>query len=379
MKWPNDIKNLSFLFLLAACNGGGGGGGNGITTGGIAITPNFLDLVSPAATLGTNPNPVISVGIVAIGSTVKIFTDASCSNEVGSVVATSETVNVTVSNPLSVGEHTFYARSISGALTSDCSTANVDYILGHPSVSVTELNTTHRDNFTDCGANQSSISERIANCAVTNLGSTVTVSQSEGKIWQLVSKIGSSLVWKDLKTGFIWSSMLGTTNWCVAEGDANGDNGECIDTSFQPAYPDAHSFCEEIPAIDYSAKNELGQSVFELNSWTRIPAPSLGENWTTGNYSAGKGRMGEIASDESPSVFWRLPSKSDLDTARVNGFTAVVKGGDSNFKIWSSTISSLDGNRYIFHFGEPNSAPFVTEMQNQNQVHCVAPDPEENI
>lgn len=373
MRTTKYITVLSFLYFLGGCNGGGGGGASGITTGGIAITPGFLDLVSPKTTLGTNPKPIISVRGVASGSTVKLFTDSACTNEVGSAIASSDTVNVTVSNPLEVGQHTFYANSSSGSLVSDCSSASVDYILGHVSVSVAELNNTHRDNFTDCGANQGTVAEKIINCAVTNLGSTVAVNETEGKVWQLVSKVGGHLVWKDLKTGLIWSSKLGQATWCVAAGDANENDGKCKEVPLQPSFPDAQSFCDEMDASDFSALNELGQYAFSTHSWSRVSATVLGENWLTGSYGDSKGRMGFVASDENPSVVWKLPSKSDFDTARVNGFTDVVKAGSSNFKIWSSTIKSGEEN-FAYHYREPNISPFTTDRQTSLDVHCVAVD-----
>jgi hypothetical protein len=113
-------------------------------TGSSASVPSALALVTPASSPGTVDQPVIQVSGVAVGETVRLFSDSTCSTAVGSaVVASAPTVNVTVSPALSVGAYTFYANATNAAnATSTCSTASVSYTLASISPVVTGVTST---------------------------------------------------------------------------------------------------------------------------------------------------------------------------------------------------------------------------------------------
>jgi hypothetical protein len=66
------------------------------------------------------------------GDTVKLFSDSSCTNELGSAIAPGTSVNITVSSPLSTGVHHFYANSNAPFGASSCSLASVSYTSGCP-------------------------------------------------------------------------------------------------------------------------------------------------------------------------------------------------------------------------------------------------------
>ncbi len=96
------------------------------TTNSAPDTPSGLSLLSPALSPAFDDTPTITVSGVKTGDTVKLFSDASCSTEIGSATASGATVNVTVSTPLAVNTYTFYANA-SGVNTSSCSSASVAY------------------------------------------------------------------------------------------------------------------------------------------------------------------------------------------------------------------------------------------------------------
>ncbi len=95
--------------------------------------PTSLVLLDPLTSPNNDPSPEITVsgGDVANGNTVKIFSDNTCSTEVGSAVATGTSVDITLSPDLSTDAiYTFYANvTDTSSYVSTCSTANVTYEL----------------------------------------------------------------------------------------------------------------------------------------------------------------------------------------------------------------------------------------------------------
>jgi hypothetical protein len=91
--------------------------------------PSSLVLYTPATSPGNVPAPVITVGGVANGDTVRIYTDGTCTTPVGTAVSSGATVNIT-SSTLTQGSYIFKA-SLTNSLgsLSPCSTATVAYEL----------------------------------------------------------------------------------------------------------------------------------------------------------------------------------------------------------------------------------------------------------
>ena len=73
--------------------------------------------------------PVLLVSGVVSGQTVRLFTDSSCSTQVGTEVSTGTTVNITTSSSLDRGSYTFYANTTQGGQVSTCSTASISYVV----------------------------------------------------------------------------------------------------------------------------------------------------------------------------------------------------------------------------------------------------------
>jgi hypothetical protein len=97
------------------------------TTNSAPDAPSGLALNDPASSPAFDQTPTITISGVKSGDTIRLFTDSSCSTQVGSAASTGITVNITTSS-LSAGSYTFYANA-TGTNTSSCSTANVSYTL----------------------------------------------------------------------------------------------------------------------------------------------------------------------------------------------------------------------------------------------------------
>ena len=91
--------------------------------------PTSLSLYTPASSPSFESNPTIRVTGVNSGDTVKLFSDSNCTNQVGSTLAGGSSVDI-VTNNLEAGSYTFYASlTTSDNETSDCSSANTNYIV----------------------------------------------------------------------------------------------------------------------------------------------------------------------------------------------------------------------------------------------------------
>lgn len=85
-----------------------------------------MSLVSPISSPGTISTPTLQVSGVSAGDTVSIYTNINCTALVGSAVATSSNVNITLS-ALVVGSYSFYTRSSNTLSTTTCSASLLSY------------------------------------------------------------------------------------------------------------------------------------------------------------------------------------------------------------------------------------------------------------
>lgn len=89
--------------------------------------PSGLALQDPTTTPNFDDTPTIRISGVKNGDTIKLFTDSSCSTQVGSVVASGTTADITTSS-LAAAAYTFHANATnSGSNASTCSSATVSY------------------------------------------------------------------------------------------------------------------------------------------------------------------------------------------------------------------------------------------------------------
>lgn len=108
-----------------------------------------------------------------------------------------------------------------------------------------------------------------------------------------------------------------------------------------------------------------------------------GENWGAGVYMAAKGGMGKVASAQSPSVRWRLPTIRDYNIANANGISFVMPdmgiAGTSRPSTdtsiagnmeWASTV--VAGSRYYAWYYQSNYSYLYYNFRNSSySARCV--------
>lgn len=200
---------------------------------------------------------------------------------------------------------------------------------------------------TSCGLTQATIINRIADCSSIFGGNARwngAVSGNAGQgVWNLVSRSGAKSgskgreVWRDERTGLLWSSVVGTaTNWCKASGSSNATN---VSASIKESDPS--SICD----------NGTHQ-----NQTTAISGCFEGTGFTTTDASIdnlGKVGMNLAGSATSPKVAWRLPTLYDYEVADANGLRFVLSdlGANGNLDEWTATISSSIRSRAWIYNG----------------------------
>ncbi len=98
-----------------------------ITTIALPNVPSGLRLSSPTTSPNIDETPTIMISGVKSGDSVKLFSDSSCTTQVGAAIPTGDEVEITTP-PLALGSYTFYANSGGSGGTSACSTASVSYV-----------------------------------------------------------------------------------------------------------------------------------------------------------------------------------------------------------------------------------------------------------
>lgn len=97
--------------------------------GGAPIVPtraSSITLSSPATSPNFDSTPTVTLTGVVAGETAKLYDNAGCTNEIGSALATSTSVNITTQT-LDIGAHTFYTKSFNTVSASPCSGAMLSY------------------------------------------------------------------------------------------------------------------------------------------------------------------------------------------------------------------------------------------------------------
>ncbi len=92
------------------------------TTTALTPAPTTLTLITPSAASDVSDTPTVRVAGVKSGDNVKLFTNITCTSQVGIGTASGTTIDLTTSS-LAVGTYNFYATSGSSA----CSSATLAY------------------------------------------------------------------------------------------------------------------------------------------------------------------------------------------------------------------------------------------------------------
>ncbi len=221
---------------------------------------------------------------------------------------------------------------------------------------------------------------------------------SEGS-WTLITVYSPSLaeaaicdascseVWRDDRTGLVWSDKIGGTSvadhageftWCEATG--NTENAGSIDCT-----PGAEAgFNEWTDGSTYEGISLCAETSAALNSMTYPPLTPDGTGATTDTGgldawddtgTAVLDAKGGMKLSSSPAVRWRLPTIHDqAQSIIVNGGQYVLPNFRQNSpKYWSATINAFMANYAFTITGELGITDlFINQLRSQTfQVRCV--------
>lgn len=239
------------------------------------------------------------------------------------------------------------------------------------------------------------IDKRIAHCAAhPTLGAEATwdgttKGNAGQSTWKLVTRAGAlhssgraREVWRDERTGLLWSSLVsgsadnktdkvnggsggGTStddnkyiNWCKASGSNNI-------TGNPAAEADPQGYCDNA-----SYQNTgTGPATKAISACFED-----GENFFTNTDTISNG----IDSDgkaglHSPAVSWRLPTLYDYQQANVDGIRFVMAEMGPNTWYWEWTASVYSDGRYVSWIFRPNDGVFGYDVRDSGSyaVRCV--------
>lgn len=159
--------------------------------------------------------------------------------------------------------------------------------------------------------------------------------------WSLVSRTGAVSsgrgreVWRDNRTGLLWSSLVsnGTITWCRASGSNNitgnptaeaGNGNYCTDASNQ----NTGTYAGGVKAVSVCFED--------------------GDNYFTAGTATDAGGKAGLSLSSTPVVSWRLPTLYDYKLADVNGIRFVMNdmGTYNGGKEWTATLYS-DSAEYV--------------------------------
>lgn len=172
----------------------------------------------------------------------------------------------------------------------------------------------------NCGiAANTTIGQRIADCQ--NLNQTKATWNSTSGIagessWRLVQKNNTQETWQDTRTGFLWSDIVATTNWCNAAGNSSSE-----DSSVNCQVIAQGSAC-------------VGKTLNDMNG-----------------------------------VTWRLPTRNDYLQADLNGFRFVMK--DVTVGFWTATISAQSSRNEAWVYVQSQGTLEKELLTENRQVRCV--------
>jgi hypothetical protein len=210
-----------------------------------------------------------------------------------------------------------------------------------------------------------SIQDRIDECALASkFGASATwdgatkSNVSHGR-FVLVSRAASSKeVWRDERTGLLWSSRVGATiyNWCRAAG-VGGVN-------------DPNDVCDQGGVQDQTTPQSVCAEGINSDGLT-LQSFVAGEDWLAGTYDNGKGKLGAHA--DAGGVQWRLPSREEYLQSYTNGIGFVIPDlvGGGNYWL-SSVYSNGTGGAWYFTASANGYVNIYADYRGfSREVRCV--------
>lgn len=224
-------------------------------------------------------------------------------------------------------------------------------------------------NVNTCGTTQSTIAERISDCASHSIigpESTWdggTKGNSGQGVWKLVARSGSMSggkgkeVWQDQRTGLLWSSLISSNlNWCKSSG-SNFISGN------PTAQDDPGDFCD----------NATYQNVGTVPAKAISACFDDGEiNYTQTDIDININGKAGLGSTSVPSVYWRLPTSYDYHIAEVNGIRFVLPETLSSGSMeWTATLLYSPTRSNAVVFSTVSGAADSMSRDSNTSVRCV--------
>jgi formylglycine-generating enzyme required for sulfatase activity len=332
-----------------------------ITTNAVPDTPSSLTLTSPAGSPDFQDYIVVEVDGVKAGDTVKLFSDSSCSTEIGSAtVSTDDGSSVSItSTTLTAGNYSIYANATDPGGSSGCSSVSISYEkkncpdgyimvpanstvgvdrnfcvmkyeakmvdgnpasveAGKPWVSINQTNARN-----ECRSLNSETGDTNINADTNSDGTYDLISNPEWMaIARNVENVAENWTGGAVGDGCLKRGNIGGTYNCT------GSNGS-VASGYNGADPDDGSARE-----NYNGTAELvlsnGESIFDFsgNVWEWVDW-TLGGGLSTNMASGADGDKPYIDADGAPVSAWRELSALDHFTAH-SPVTAILPS-DSTF------------------------------------------------
>jgi alpha-tubulin suppressor-like RCC1 family protein len=293
--------------------------------------PTSLSVSYPSRNKGVILNPIINVGGLTAGSTVKLYSDSQCTSLVSSAITENSDVNIPIPNSLADGEYSFYATQSDSKETSACSLVSAKYIL---------------DTVFSTVSFASNYREDIEG----NLSRSIVVSITPTKPFDVVlsySTVGSTAV-----SGVNYSglSALGTVtilanqssasiNYSLLE-NALVEGDKYLEIGLLEVGAASYKFSDSILFRQYILDNDVTYSnVTAISSRCAIVVPGTLKCW--GNNALGM--VGDnTTTNRSMAVIVDAGTNYSSVVADTNGTTCGITSG-GNLKCWGSNTFGAVG------------------------------------
>ncbi|RYF50627.1 MAG: hypothetical protein EOO38_05210 [Cytophagaceae bacterium] len=229
---------------------------------------------------------------------------------------------------------------------------------------------------TTCGLGAASLDAAVSNCASVMGPNATWDGASKGNAafgtWKLVSRGGApngsygQEVWRDERTKLIWSSVVATTNWCIAAGVHNVGG-------IAGAQNDPNGYCNGVStSCTGSTTCQVTSSPVESGCYedTNFIPPSGGHGTTIINIG-GKASLGLTSTTK---VGWRLPTLQDIKLAEVDGIRFVLPdlgAGGGQTEWTAATLSSNTTIAWTYNSATGSLGASNTRNGAARSVRCV--------
>jgi hypothetical protein len=307
-----------------------------VTTLTAPTAPNAMANQSPGVSPSFVDTPTIRIGGIKAGDTIKLYSESTCTTEIGSAVATGDTIDITTST-LAAGTYAIHAQAIGiHDNPSACSTVSVSYealfcpegyitIPGNSTFSTSDFcvmkyeakafkNDTELVDEDGCGE---------AGCTTTNwapiyhAGSNPTgykpMSVIEGKPWRSISQNNAKIACANLGTGY---GLINNPEWMtiahnIESVNANWSNGTVGDGHLNRGHSDNNPAtpCDAVLENVHTDCSTTGADFHQKRTHTLTNSEVIwdiaGNIWQWVDWNITPNQKAYLSSDGMPLAAWR--------------------------------------------------------------------------